>query len=205
MSTTQKPLAKKLDPRVVRTRLLLREALVASILDKGYDATNIQDITDRAGLRRATFYLHYRDKDDLLLKMMQETLDALMEDMEARSAKSFSAETQPSEDLLTFQHVQERADLYRAVLSGQGAAGITRGVRDFLAERIRVTCQRKHPDLDMSMPIDVLANYLAAVKLNMVIWWLDSGMPYTPEQMADMCSRLTLYGAAPILEPFSIH
>src|SRR5258708_30688329 len=205
MSIMREAEGKKLDPRVVRTRQLLRDALVASILEKGYDATNIQDITDRAGLRRATFYLHYGDKDDLLLAMMREKLDALMLDMEARSAKSFSAETQPSEDLLTFQHVQERADLYRAVLSGQGAAGITRGVRDFLAERIRVTCQRKHPDLDMSMPIEVLANYLAAVKLNMVIWWLDSGMPYTPEQMAEMCARLTMYGAAPILEPFANH
>jgi AcrR family transcriptional regulator len=203
MSITKESETKKLDPRVVRTRQMLREALVASILQKGYDATNIQDITDRAGLRRATFYLHYRDKDDLLLNMMHETLDALMQDMESRSAKSFSAETQPLEDLMTFQHVQEQADLYRAVLSGQGAAGITRGVRDFLAQRIRVTCHRKHPDLDMSMPIDVLANYLAAVKLNMVIWWLDSGMPYTPEQMAEMCSRLTMYGAAPILEPFA--
>jgi AcrR family transcriptional regulator len=203
MSIIHEPTTKKLDPRVVRTRKLLREALVASILEKGYDATNIQDITDRAGLRRATFYLHYGDKDALLLSMMQETLDALMQEMEARAANSFSAETQPSEDLMTFQHVQERADLYRAVLSGQGAAGITRGVRDFLAERIRVTCQRKHPDLDMTMPIDVLANYLAAVKLNMVIWWLDSGMPYTPQQMAEMCARLTMYGAAPILEPFA--
>jgi AcrR family transcriptional regulator len=203
MSTIREPETKKLDPRVVRTRQLLREALVACILDKGYDATNIQDITDRAGLRRATFYLHYRDKDELLLAMMEEMLSALMAEMEARSAHSFTAETQPSEDLLTFQHVQERADLYRAVLSGQGAARITRGVRDFLAARIRETCSRKHPRLDMSMPIDVLANYLAAVKMNMVIWWLDSGMPYTPAQMAEMCSRLTLYGAAPVLEPFA--
>src|SRR5258708_40339979 len=94
--------AKKLDPRVVRTRQMLHEALVACILEKGYDAVNIQDITDRAGLRRATFYLHYADKDALLLSVMQETLDALLQEMEARSANSFSAETQPSEDLLTF-------------------------------------------------------------------------------------------------------
>ena len=196
---------KKTDPRVVRTRQMLREALVASILEKGYDATNIQDITDRAGLRRATFYLHYRDKDELLLKMMQETLDELMHKMEARSADAFTAETQSSEDLLTFQHVQARADLYRAVLSGRGAAAITRGIRDYLAVSIRENCRRKHPDLDMSMPIEVLANYLAAVKLNMVIWWLDSGMQYTPEEMAEMCSRLAMYGAAPILEPFANH
>jgi AcrR family transcriptional regulator len=203
MSITREPEARKIDPRVVRTRHLLREALVATILEKGYDATNIQDITDRAGLRRATFYLHYRDKEELLLKMMHDTLDELMQKMEAQSVHAFTPETQSSEDLLTFEHVQERADLYRAVLSGQGAAEITRGIRDYLAERIRENCARKHPDLEISMPIEVVANYLAAVKLNMVIWWLDSGMPYAPREMAEMCSRLAMYGAAPILEPFA--
>jgi hypothetical protein len=65
--------------------------------------------------------------------------------------------------------VQERADLYRAILSGQGAAAITRGVRDYLALRLRENCTRQHPDLDLSMPIDVLANDQAAVRLNRVI------------------------------------
>ncbi|MCL4562929.1 MAG: TetR/AcrR family transcriptional regulator [Chloroflexi bacterium] len=32
------------------------------ILEKGYDAVSIQDVTDRADLARATFYLHARDK-----------------------------------------------------------------------------------------------------------------------------------------------
>ena len=204
MSTKPALEAKKTDPRVVRTRQLLREALVACILDKGYDATSIQDITDRAGLRRATFYLHYGDKEDLMLALMRDMLDELMQKMEAQSANAFTPENQGSEDLLTFQYVQERADLYRAVLSGQGAAAITRGVRDYLAERIRTDCTRKHPNVDLSMPIDVLANYLAAVKIQLVIWWLDAGMPYTPRQMAEMCSRLAMYGAAPILEPFAV-
>ena len=183
---------------------MLREALVACILEQGYDATNIQDITDRAGLRRATFYLHYRDKEELLLTIMRDMLDELMQKMEAQSPHAFTPETQSSEDLLTFLHVQERADLYRAILRGQGAAEITRGVRDYLAERIRVNCTRKYPQLAMTMPIDVVANYLAAVKLNMVIWWLERGMLYTPQEMAEMCSRLAMYGAAPVLAPFAV-
>jgi AcrR family transcriptional regulator len=202
MSITTAPEPKKLDPRVIRTRQLLREALVAVILEKGYDATSIQDITDRAGLRRATFYLHYKDKDELLLHMLRDTLDELMHQMEAHSPAAFTPETQRSEDEMVFRHVQERADLYRAVLSGQGAAEITRGIRDFVATRIRENCARKYPGVEMSlaMPLDVVANYLAAVKLNMVIWWLDRGMPYSPEQMAEMCARLAMHGAAPVLE-----
>src|SRR5258706_975527 len=115
MSITLVPEAKKLDPRVVRTRQMLREALIASILEKGYDATSIQDITDRAGLRRATFYLHYADKDKLMFSLIRDMLDDLMAKIEQQSSRSFNAASQGSEDLFTFLHVQQHADLYRAV------------------------------------------------------------------------------------------
>ena len=55
----------KPDRRVNRTRRLLREALLALIMEEGYDAVTIEEITDRADLGRTTFYLHYRDKEDL--------------------------------------------------------------------------------------------------------------------------------------------
>ncbi len=44
------------------------------------------------------------------------------------------------------------------------------------------------------MPVDVVAAFAATMKLNMVLWWLDTGMKYTPEQMADMSTQLTLQG-----------
>ncbi len=191
---------KKIDPRVVRTRQLLREALVATILEQGYDAANIQNITERAGLRRATFYLHYRDKEDLLLSMLRETISELMEKMQLDARDLLTAETQHAEELMTFQHVQERTDLYRAILSGQGAAEITRGLRDYLAARIRERCLTEQASARLPVPVEVLANYLAAVKLSMIIWWLDKGMPYTPEEMAAMCTRLVLEGAGGMLE-----
>lgn len=192
---------KKTDPRVIRTRQMLREALIATIVEKGYDATNIQDITDRAGLRRATFYLHYRDKEELLMSMMRETLDDLMQKMEVDPANILTAETQYAEELIAFQHASERADLYRAILSGKGAAEITRGIRDHIAARIREKCLTEHLEAELPVPVDVLANYLAAVKLNMIIWWLDKDMPYSAEQMAEMCTRLVLEGAGHMLEP----
>ena len=179
---------------------MLREALIAAILDKGYDAANIQDITDRAGLRRATFYLHYRDKEELLLSVMRETLDELIAKIDAVSGHLLRGERE-AEELIAFQHAQENADLYRAILSGKGAAEILGGIRDHLAARIREKCLAERPGVELAIPIDVVANYMAAVKLNMIIWWLDQGMPYPPEQMAAMCAHLVWEGADGILEP----
>ncbi len=56
----------KLDPRVKRTRLLLEQAFISLIEEKGFQAVTVQDITERAGVNRATFYAHFADKYALL-------------------------------------------------------------------------------------------------------------------------------------------
>ncbi len=58
--------AVKLDPRVKRTRQMIEEAFMALISDKGFQAVTVQDITERAGINRATFYAHFKDKYGLL-------------------------------------------------------------------------------------------------------------------------------------------
>jgi len=52
---------KKSDRRIGRTRRLMHEALMALIVEKGYEAVTVQDILDRADVGRSTFYAHYRD------------------------------------------------------------------------------------------------------------------------------------------------
>jgi AcrR family transcriptional regulator len=56
----------KLDPRVKRTRVLLEDAFMALIQEKGFQSVTVQDITERAGVNRATFYAHFPDKYALL-------------------------------------------------------------------------------------------------------------------------------------------
>ena len=56
----------KLDPRVKRTRSLLEQAFMDVLKEKGFQTITVQDITQRAGVNRATFYAHFDDKYDLL-------------------------------------------------------------------------------------------------------------------------------------------
>ncbi len=56
----------KIDPRVKRTRSLLESAFMELIQEKGFQAVTVQDIAERAGVNRATFYAHFADKYALL-------------------------------------------------------------------------------------------------------------------------------------------
>ena len=57
------------DPRILRSRRMLMDALLNLLNKKEFDAISIQEIADEAGLNRATFYLHYPDKNALLQAM----------------------------------------------------------------------------------------------------------------------------------------
>jgi AcrR family transcriptional regulator len=74
------------DPRVLRSRQMLMEALLRLLIRKEFDDISIQEITDEATLNRATFYLHYADKNALLQAMTA----ARFRDLIARRGLSFS-------------------------------------------------------------------------------------------------------------------
>src|ERR1700739_3920091 len=62
---------------VRRTRKLLHDAFLELVIEKGYEKTTIQDILDRADVGRSTFYVHYRDKEALLMASFDEMRDQL--------------------------------------------------------------------------------------------------------------------------------
>ncbi len=63
------PVAETTDPRILRSRRMLMEALVRLLSRKEFDDISVQEIVDEATLNRATFYLHYPDKSALLQAM----------------------------------------------------------------------------------------------------------------------------------------
>ncbi len=74
------------DPRILRTRRMLIEALVRLLSRKEFNDLSIQEIAAEATVNRATFYLHYPDKNALLQAMT----DARFRDLIARRGLSFT-------------------------------------------------------------------------------------------------------------------
>ena len=78
--------AENTDPRVLRSRQMLMESLLRLLGRKEFDDISIQEIADEATLNRATFYLHYPDKNALLQAMTA----ARFRDLIARRSLSFT-------------------------------------------------------------------------------------------------------------------
>ncbi len=78
--------AESTDPRILRSRRMLMEALARLLTQKEFDDISIQEIADEATLNRATFYLHYPEKNALLQAMTA----ARFRELIARRGLSFS-------------------------------------------------------------------------------------------------------------------
>jgi AcrR family transcriptional regulator len=67
------------DPRILRSRRMLMEALARLLIKKEFEDISVQDIAEAATLNRATFYLHYPDKNALLQAMTESRFRDLIE------------------------------------------------------------------------------------------------------------------------------
>ena len=184
---------KKLDPRVRRTRQLLINALIELIPEKGYNAITVNDITDRATLNRATFYLHYREKDDLLYKGTREILDQLVsqQHLPERNGDRFTYEETWRATVKNFEFVAENKDFYKVMLGDNGVWGFINELQKYHYEATKDRFISIHGELP-STPIDIelVLHHLAASFIGIVQWWLENDMPYTPEEMADKLMQL---------------
>jgi AcrR family transcriptional regulator len=198
---------RKIDRRVSRTRRALRDAFFALILEKGYEAVTVEEITNRADLGRTTFYLHYRDKEDLLMESIGGLVDDLVEQMSQLPLGEWKADTtsgHPSPALaLPFQHVAHNARLYRIILRGEGTYSVTRRLREIIVqasgEMIQVFLQKERLAINPQVPMEVFLYYLAGSWLGLITWWLENEMPYSPEQMALMFQKVFMRGAREVL------
>ncbi len=64
-------LERRVDRHVQRTRQRLKQAFLDEVREKGFAATSVRVITERADVNRGTFYLHYADKYQLLDVVMR--------------------------------------------------------------------------------------------------------------------------------------
>ncbi|WP_063821151.1 TetR/AcrR family transcriptional regulator [Nocardia araoensis] len=125
------------DRRVRRTRAALHRALIELMVEGVYDRITVRDILDRADVGRSTFYAHYRDKDDLLLRSSTDYLRAAM-----AAAETEAHAAEPLAPVRTlFELAAGHPEIYRALLGRKSGTVLLRTTRvmvaQILAERLR--------------------------------------------------------------------
>lgn len=182
---------RKPDKRTGRTHELLGSALVDLIQEKPIDEVTVQEVVDRASVGRSTFYLHFRDKNDLLLSQLEKFLEMMSTTLDIRKEKSHRVA--PVAEF--FAHIGSQKKIYRALAdSGRlndffdlAQGYFARGIEQRLRDSGRCS-NLLHQEFGAG------SFALAAGLLALLKWWLDRGAKESPQSMDELFHRMVWMG-----------
>jgi AcrR family transcriptional regulator len=184
-----KKAAAKVDRRIVRTRDTLGDALVELIQEKAFDEITVQDVLDRAGVGRSTFYAHYRDKDDLFLSDVEDFLE-LTASLLTRRGVSLERVAPVAE---LFAHIVEVREFVAALVASGKMQDVLELGHGFFARSIEERLLMAHVEME-PMELKAQAHGLAGALFALLNWWIDHGMTEKPEIMDALFHRMVWSG-----------
>ena len=193
---------RKPDRRAQRTRDRLGSAFLELSLEKPIRDITVQEVLDRSSVGRSTFYVHFRDKDDLLFSQLEGFLEVTSTMLTKRGEKS--DRVMPIAEI--FDHIGNQNKLYRAIFEAghleefyQLAQGYyARGIEQRLRDTGRFTAVPKRE-------LAARAAALAGSMISLLRWWLDRGEKESPREMDRIFHSMAWAGvqSLPVSKPKS--
>ncbi|SEG47440.1 TetR/AcrR family transcriptional regulator [Paenibacillus sp. UNC499MF] len=187
------------DRRTIRTKEGIRKALTELMEEKGFNCLTVRDITTRADINRGTFYLHYKDKFDLLEQSLQEifsVVDRIVEGVKASLTPNIIVFDEPLPFAVAlFEYFEANGDFLKAVLGPEGAPGFQNRMKQLMREKLFENHSASFiPKDNLLVPADYFISYLTSAHLGVVQEWLQGGRRESPREMALILTRLTFNG-----------
>lgn len=197
--------ARRPDRRRERTQRALEKALLRLILDISYDDIRVEDICQEADIGRATFYLHYTSKNDLLYSALRHLLESVAEE----AVRIPDSEQRGLEQArMLFAHVHENRQLYRRLMTSSQAGLVDRQIWGYLIRHVRAEITRLlgyDGSQPLPLPVEYLPVHIASALYGLMIWMAGSEQEINPELLSGLFFTMNSAGVQSILHQFSLH
>ena len=196
-----KPVKRRADRRVGRTRARLGQALRKLMEQRPLEKISVQDVIELAEVSRSAFYDHYDDKVDLLLSDMDEFLERMAMLLVVRNEQSnriapvreFFAHVGEAEEIRGALARSERLQDFFDLAVEHFARGIELRLKQ-LTEREKAQPQRPHDRSTASASADLIAHALAGAFIGFLNSWIRKGQPLSAEAADTLFHRFSWAG-----------
>lgn len=181
------------DPRVRRIKAALREAMVALVLEQGYDAVTIEALVERAAVTRAAFAAHFGTRERLLNAIVDEFADSV-----ATAFEDADVETEGGRLRVLLEQARRSHDVLAIIVRGEGDGEplrrFARRIAEVLAEDFddELLESGATPRADRHLVISMWAASLTAA----VGWFIEAGEDVDPAAAATEMNGIAEYGWA---------
>ena len=175
-----------MDRRQQKTRAAIFSAFGKLLSKKNYNKITVQEIIDEANIGRTTFYAHFETKDDLLKELCEELfghiIDSALDCTHTHGLYS-NANVPASIFGPLLQPLQENDNNILELLSCESNDIFLRYFKSCLSELIRTQFGDSITQNRNDVPADFLINHISGSFVEMVLWWINGGLKYEPEQL----------------------
>lgn len=182
------------DPRILRTRQLIRDAFVELLQEMDIEKLSVNKIAEKATINRVTFYLHYRDIPDMLEKMADEMIAHIERIVgEAPEDPNVDSEARWQAMVSLLEHIAEHSKFYKVVLASKRTPIFTDRLLQLLTKMMVTRVEAMKNDsflVKAGVRSDIATWYFSAALIGTIVAWLRKDMPYTPQFLAKQFSLL---------------
>jgi AcrR family transcriptional regulator len=172
-----------------RTREQLQEALLALVLEKGFDSIVIQEITDRADLGRGTFYFHFKNKEDALWSIVEDRIHLTEDEV----AEAFAGELPEKPEYYgyvnIFRHIEKNKNVYQLIVGSKGSQGVANRAKQYLVEETIRDMENFDLYREIGQPPEITAQIVVGLLYGLAYWWIETQNEYSVEDMAEIVYR----------------
>ncbi|MFD2115573.1 TetR/AcrR family transcriptional regulator [Paenibacillus yanchengensis] len=179
-------MVRSVDPRVIRTRRLLIDALTKLIITNGEEAISIRDIVREAEVNRSTFYLHFQDKQDILMHLYDDLLSKFISSLKYPqyvyevAVQEYKSQEKPiPAHTAMFDHIERYAELYQKVLK-----------ENEFRERVNEVIKR---EVLLFTDNVMEATFMANGSVGLILYWLENGRKESVLEMSRWLTHITLF------------
>lgn len=162
---------------MLRTRHTLHAALISLLHERDWDAVSVRDICERANVGRSTFYIHFADKEDLLIVGFDEMRAELRQQLASSTGES-AAPLQFACGMITHAHENKR--LFYALVGKHSGQVIMQRFRGLIVDLVR-------EDLAHSLPPgpvrEVAVGFLGGALVELMVWAVEARTAPPPAEI----------------------
>lgn len=172
--------------------LAIERAFKDLVKEKSYQGISVSDICERAHLSRKTFYVYYRDKEDVMSRIFVKDVVQPLKNINSLFSRSQGREMYQTLYQKIYEKAYEDKDFYRALISPMKGSDdsfirvATRAIYDFNMEILSSTKPKMDP-----LKTDYVSYFFASSQAMLMQKWISDGFLYTPSELARLYDEIT--------------
>lgn len=176
-----------MDKREEKSIKAIHQAFVELVNEKRYEDIVIQDILDKSGVSRSTFYSHFKTKDDLLIDISNHIFEHVFsKTLEEETSHDFSHEAvYDYKHLVThlFYHIRDEQELFKGLFKSNGINIYLNELRTQL--KFFVNSYYNNYSKDPKTPIELRKTMVIEDFIVILNYWIKNDFKETPEEIGE--------------------